>query len=93
MNEIMKNALKKQLLDERLADDKSVDALVAMLESRASKLDRCGKSDCNHEHMIPMLVNQMRSKKQKVSGKRRIDLEKEELIRKGFKIKAVKESP
>jgi hypothetical protein len=79
----MKESTKKSLLKNGVCDSKNVDAMVGVIEIRAKKLDKCGRLDCNHEHMIPQLIEKMIQTKD--VSKSRIELEKERLIKKGFK--------
>jgi len=91
MNGLMKQATKETLLMEGVCREEQVDALIGVLESKARKLDRCGRSKCNHEHMIPQLISQLMSDRQS-STKDRLEEEKKKLIQDGLSVKKVMKS-
>jgi len=84
--------LRKILLKEGLSDERGVDILTKLLEYRSKKLDRCGDLNCNNEHILNNLLEEMRNRKNQRTKqtKGRLELEKEELIRKGFRVAKVK---
>jgi len=83
----MKKALGETLLQANLCNEAGLEASIGVIEMKAAKLDRCGNPNCNHEHVIPTIINQMKQDKRPKTAVTRIEKEKQELLKKGFKPK------
>lgn len=84
MKTTMKKALKDTLLELKICNEAGLDGAVGLIEMKAKKMDRCGKPDCNHEHVIPIILAKMKQDKKPKTALTRMERDKQELIRKGF---------
>jgi len=86
MRKEMKLIVRKTLIENKICNEKNVEAMIVVLNLRSEKLDKCGKEDCNHEHLIPYLLADLISNKNKekpLSPKiDRLEREKREILQK-----------
>ena len=87
MKPTMKKALGDTLLQANLCNEAGIEASIGIIELKAAKLDKCGKPNCNHEHVIPSIITSMKQDKKPKTVVSRMEQEKQELLKKGFKPK------
>ena len=92
MQRELEELVRKKLLEEKVSNEHNVDIFLKILELRAKKFDRCGSPKCNHEHVILELVEDLISRLNIVrkSQKSRIEMEKEALLKRGFKVREIR---
>ena len=80
----MKKALRDTLLELKICNEDGLEGAIGLIEMKAKKLDRCGKPGCNHEHVIPMILKQMKQDKKPKTALTRMEQDKQKLLKKGF---------
>ena len=86
MRKEMEEIVAKTLIENKICTEKNTEVMINVLNLRAKKLDKCGKADCNHEHMIPYLLADLVTSKngEKFYTKTvdRLEREKREILQK-----------
>jgi hypothetical protein len=80
----MKKALRDTLLDASLCNEAGLEAAIGIIVMKAEKLDKCGKPNCDHMHVIPTIIKAMKQDKQPKTALTRMERDKQDLIKKGF---------
>jgi len=83
MRKEMELIVRKTLIENKICTEKDVEVMINVLNLRAKKIDKCGKADCNHEHMISSLLSDLvlnsKAKPKKID---RLEREKREILQK-----------
>jgi len=70
----------KILIENKICVEKNVEVMINILNTRAKKIDKCGKVGCNHEHMIPFLLELILNKEKQFPKIDRLEKEKRDVL-------------
>jgi len=77
-----KEEVRKILIENKICVEKNVEVMINILNTRAKKIDKCGKAGCNHEHMIPSLLELVLNKEKQFPKIDRLEKEKRDILSK-----------